>query len=322
MKQQLLPIEAADQGTRVDQLLAARFPDHSRSFFQRLIDAGSVTINGQTLRKRHMVSAGDEVLIDWPEKDGTPKLDPEKIDLPILYEDDDVLIINKPAGLVVHPGAGTQGGTLVNALLGYDYEQFSQLDAEDARPGIVHRLDKDTSGAMVVARTDAAKVALGAAFAERRVLKIYLALSQGLPRGLPTSVKTQIGRDPRNRKRMAVVGRGGKEAVTDFFTLQTTGGCALVGANLKTGRTHQIRVHMAHLGTPIVGDTVYGRNRKGQISAERQMLHAWILSFPHPSTGEKMVFRAPLPEDMENVFEAAGVDLDLLEVDGMELEEA
>jgi 23S rRNA pseudouridine1911/1915/1917 synthase len=300
----VLPAEA---GRRLDVFLAARFPERSRSFLQRLVIGGAVTVNGRTPRKADQLAAGDQVTIAWPVARPLT-LGAEHVPLPVLFEDGDLLVINKPAGLTVHPGAGTQAGTLVNALLGYDFEQFSPLVDAAGRPGIVHRLDKDTSGVLVVARTLQAKAALAAAFAARRVAKRYLACVDGRLPQPEVAVETLIGRHPVHRQKMAVVTRNGKPAASRFRELAWAGGASLVEAELHTGRTHQLRVHLQHLGCPVVGDAVYGRPRSA-FAAPRQLLHAWVLAFPHPRTGERRQFVAPPPADFVAFAAAQGLAL-------------
>jgi len=291
---------------RLDRFLAQACPDHSRSALQRLIADGRVTVNGQLARSSHLLRDGDLIAIAWPPP-ASRELLPEQFALPILYQDDDLLVIAKPAGLTVHPGAGTQAGTLVNALLGYDYEHFSELVDEDRRPGIVHRLDKDTSGVLAIARHEQAKARLSAAFAAREVTKTYLALVAGQPRPPSQRLVTPYGRHPVHRRKMTVLRQGGKEAITRYRTWVAGPGAALLEVQLETGRTHQIRVHLAHLGCPILGDAVYGPRHAG--AAPRQMLHAWRLAFAHPMTRQPMSFTAPLPDDFRAAALAHGIAL-------------
>ena len=247
-------------GLRLDRFLALSFEEYSRSYLTRIIDNGRVTRNGATARKRDNVAAGDEVAVDWPPPEQL-QLDSEAIDLTILFEDEDILVIDKPADLVVHPGAGTQSGTLVNALLGYDYDSFTEMADDAARPGIVHRLDKDTTGVMIVARNPIARDRLSAAFAERQVEKIYLAITAGAPAADSGETRSPLGRHPKHRKKMAVVERNGKNAVTLWNVLSRSAEAALLRVQLETGRTHQIRVHLAHEKWPIGGDCLYGSSR-------------------------------------------------------------
>lgn len=305
---QLITVDPGDAGQRLDQFLARRFPDRSRADFQRLIADRHVRVNGQIPRKRHVLAAGDRVALCRPQP-RTPALVAEQVALPILHQDADILVIDKPPGMAVHPGAGITDGTLVNALLGHDYERFAAMLDADLRPGIVHRLDKDTSGAMVVARTDTAKAALGDAFAARCVGKCYLALTAASPDWDRRTVRTRIGRNPNNRLKMAVIAQGGREAVTEFLVLARVRQGCLIAARLLTGRTHQIRVHLAHERCPILGDRLYGRTAAAT-AAPRQMLHAWQLTLPHPRTGARMRFVAPPPADFRETATAIAIDLE------------
>ncbi len=273
---------------RLDSLLSKRY-NLSRTSCQKLIEKGLVLVSGELPKKRDKLKEGDEVEIKFPLPE-FPDLTPEAIPLSILFEDPHLIVINKPAGLVVHPGAGNWRGTLVNALL---YHCLT-LPKDNLRPGIVHRLDKDTSGVMVAAKTEQAHIKLVESFAKREVQKEYLAIVKGNPGS--RQINAPIARDPRHRQRMAIVEEG-KEAETRIETLQTEKGYSLVRAHPRTGRTHQIRVHLKHVGTPIVGDAIYGKE-----PAPRQLLHAHRLSFPHPITRLQITFEAPLPEDLVKFF--------------------
>lgn len=284
-----------EEGFRLDQILAARFQNvRSRSYFEKLIEQEKVLVNGASVKKRTKLQPGDEVEIFFVL---TPEiqLKPENIPLEILYEDDDVLAVNKPAGMVVHPAVGNWSGTFVNALL---YHCNLQKDGT-LRPGIVHRLDKETSGVLLAAKNTDAQTKLMESFQKRAVKKTYLAIVQGNP-GEGT-INLPIGRHPVDRKKMAIV-EGGREAITHFKTLATDGKFSLVEVDLETGRTHQIRVHFKERKTPIVGDPLYGRGE----GAKRQMLHAWKLSFPHPKTGAHIVVTAPLPLDFQELMRRFG----------------
>jgi 23S rRNA pseudouridine1911/1915/1917 synthase len=277
-------------GLRLDRYLALALPQFSRSRLQALIRAGEVKLQGKGARTRETVRAGDVVRLTVPPLQEIAA-EAEEIPLEILFEDEDLLVLNKPPGLVVHPGAGNQTHTLVNALL-HHCASLSGIGGKQ-RPGIIHRLDKDTSGCLVVAKNDAAHHELARQFAEREVKKIYLALVAGTlkrPRG---TIEAPIGRHPVQRKKMAVDLRRGRAAKTEYRVLKSGGGLSLVECALHSGRTHQIRVHLHHLGHPIVGDALYGK--KG--GASRQMLHAWKLGFNHPRTNERLFFEAPIPED-------------------------
>ncbi len=293
--------------------LAELLPDLSRSFLARLIDDGRIAVSGEVVVKPSFhVAAGQSITVEIPSP--TPATAASQ-DLPltILHEDDDLVVIDKPAGLVVHPSAGHGDGTLVNALL-FHVHDLSGVGGE-IRPGIVHRLDKDTSGVMVIAKNDAAHRALTSAWNGSSVIKEYLALVYGTPSPSRGRVDAPIGRDPRNRKRMAVV-RDGRQAVTEYDVIQPLRYLALVRCRLHSGRTHQIRVHMKHLGHPIVGDPVYSgpqwkgipdkRLQKTLAALGRQALHATLLTIPHPRTGTMMTFNSPLPADLNLVLREAG----------------
>ena len=294
-------IDPPDAGTRIDQFLAARVPELSRSRIQDLVKAGHVRVNGRETKASTRLRGGDRVTLDEPPVVAASTV-AEDIALDVLYEDGDLIVLNKPAGLVVHPAAGHWSGTLVNALL-HHCQGLSQIGGEE-RPGIVHRLDKETSGCLVAAKNDAAHRALTRQFAGREVTKIYLALATGKFRETSGILEGAIGRHPIHRKKMTVLtGERGRAARTDYRVLRTVAAGTLVECTLHTGRTHQIRVHLKHLGHPLVGDEVYGR----RAGFERQMLHAWKLGFTHPSSGERLNFTAPIPHD----FVEAGVPGDL-----------
>lgn len=293
----------ADQpGVRLDRWLTDQLADRSRSEIQRWIAEGRVTVDGRDVKASQKLAPGQVVVVEIPPPEPA-EIQPEPIPLDIVYEDDDLLVVNKPAGMVVHPGPGNVhiSGTLVNAVLAHvpDLEVGGQR-----RPGIVHRLDKDTSGLIIVAKHDRALRHLQAQFKARRVEKIYLALVEGGVQATRGRIEAPIGRDPRHRQRMAVVTDGsGRDAVTEFVVRERFEGYTLVEALPKTGRTHQIRVHMAYIGHPLVGDAVYGRRRQ-RLSCDRQMLHAWRLAFRLPSNGEKISLEAPMPEDFERMLDA------------------
>ncbi len=285
-------------GQRLDIFLAAAVPEVSRSHWKGLIQCGRVLVNGEGSKPNHKLRRGDGV--SWTLEDPAPaEAQPENIPLDILFEDDAVLVLCKPAGLVVHPAAGNEAGTLVNALLFYD-PIFKSVE----RAGIVHRLDKDTSGVMVVAKTEQAMAELQRQFKARETRKEYRAFVWGsLP--LKGRIETFIGRHPKHRKKMAVLTEGGRKAISTFQVLETFAEITFAQVKIETGRTHQIRVHMAHLRHPIVGDRVYGRARKNRLPMEvgRQMLHAAKLEFVHPTTGKRLSFEAPLSNDMHLLLE-------------------
>lgn len=279
---------------RLDQFLAREVPRFSRSRLQALIRNRNITLNGAPARPKDFVRPGDRIQISEPPPEKIDSL-PEAIPLDVLYEDEELIVINKPAGLVVHPGAGQREHTLVNALL-YHFPKLSGIGGKE-RPGIVHRLDKETSGCMVVAKTDEAHRGLAGQFAERVVDKTYLALVAGKLRKSAGTIEEKIGRHPVHRKRMAVGTRRGRPAKTEYRVLGSSDKVSLIECKLHSGRTHQIRVHLHHLGHPVLGDKVYGG--KFANSFPRQMLHAWKLGFQHPESGEWKTFQAPMPTDFE-----------------------
>ena len=327
------------RGQRLDRFLQVELPGHSRAFVQKLIEQGNVLINGKPGKPSYRVRTGDNISVEIPPPRPL-ETRPEAIPLDVLYEDDDLIVVNKPAGMVVHPAAGNAEHTLVNALLHHCRGQLAGIGGVE-RPGIVHRLDKGTSGCLVVAKTDAAHQSLVAQFKSRAVKKIYRAVCWGNFKQLSGRIETAIGRSAHNRKKMsarpATAGRG-RPSLTEYRVLKQFGQFALVELTLHTGRTHQIRVHMAHLGHPVVGDTVYGRSRStftpilsglhaplsaevppsgtkagprslarrspthrdegGTISIARPLLHAYKLGFVHPRTEKFMEFVAPVPEEM------------------------
>ena len=303
-EQEEFHVEAAAAGQRLDVCLAARFRSRSRAFLQRCIREKRVLRNGQFCRPADKVEADDLVRLTWPEPP-SGVMRGEAMDLEVLWEDEDVLVINKPPHLVVHPAHAHPTGTLVHGLLHYDRDQFSELVDADRRPGIVHRLDRDTSGVLVVARTRTAWTVLKLAFAAREVEKIYLALVLGEFGAVSGRIEAPIGRSPRNPTRMAVLQEGGKRAATRYRVLGQKHGITLLEIQIETGRTHQIRVHFAHLHHPVLGDSLYGgRQKNAPFAARRQMLHAWKLAFPHPRTGVVRQYMAPVPDDFQEALRA------------------
>ncbi|HEY9419008.1 MAG TPA: RluA family pseudouridine synthase [Candidatus Udaeobacter sp.] len=277
---------------RLDRFLANKLPEYSRSRLQQLVRTGFVRLNGATTRPRRLVRSGDKIeLTETP----LEKIDnqPEPIPLEVLFEDKDIIVINKPPGLVVHPGAGHRQHTLVNALLSH-CPTLSGIGGKE-RPGIVHRLDKETSGCLVVAKNDWAHRELSRQFAERRVEKIYLALIAGKLRKEAGVIEEKIGRHPVHRQRMSVASARGRPAKTDYRIVCSGDQASLVECRLYSGRTHQIRVHLHHLGHPVLGDKVYAAHLAKNFP--RHMLHAWKLGFRHPCSGESKSFEAPLPDD-------------------------
>jgi 23S rRNA pseudouridine1911/1915/1917 synthase len=298
-------------GLRLDRALSELFPHFSRSFLARLIDQRHVRLDTEVPTKAsHRVAAGQQVALHLPPPAPTA-LASQEIPITILHEDADLVVIDKPAGLVVHPAAGHADGTLVNALL-FHIRDLSGVGGE-LRPGIVHRLDKDTSGVMIIAKGDDAHRRLTEAWNTDAVRKEYLALVYGTPTVAKGTIDAPIGRDPRDRKRMAVVA-GGRRAVTDYEVIERLRYASLLRLRLRTGRTHQIRVHLKHLGHPIVGDPVYSgpqwrgipdkKVQKTLSSLTRQALHAARITIPHPRTGEAMTFEAAVPEDMARALSA------------------
>ena len=285
---------------RLDKVLLSRYPDFSRSRIEGLVKAGFVTVNGAVAAKAGMkVSSGDEITVEVPPP--VPAVpEPEDIPLSVVFEDDDMLVIDKPPGMVVHPAPGHFTGTLVNALLAH-CPNLSGIGGV-ARPGIVHRLDQDTSGLIVVAKTQAAMDSLARAFASHKnVEKTYLAVVHGRPRLKSGRIENFIGRHPVDRKRMAILEKGGKLAITKWRMLFAGDAVSVMECGIETGRTHQIRVHMASLGCPVIGDRTYGKgalDRRLDPVPPRQMLHAWKLRLWHPVKGVEMSFEAPPPADM------------------------
>jgi 23S rRNA pseudouridine1911/1915/1917 synthase len=291
----IVPEQAAR--LRLDRFLAAQLERYSRARVQHLIRAGFVRRNGAPARPRDLISAGDEIELTEPPVE---KIDhqPEAIPLEVLFEDGDLIVINKPAGLVVHPGAGHRGHTLVNALL-YHCPTLSGIGGKE-RPGIVHRLDKETSGCLVVAKNDQAHRGLSIQFAARTVEKIYLALVAGKLRKGAGLIETLIGRHPVHRQRMSARSPRGRTAKTEYRVLQSSEDASLVECKLLTGRTHQVRVHLHHIGHPVLGDKVYAPRLAKNYP--RQMLHAWKLGFHHPRTSEWKTFTAPLPNEFDSAL--------------------
>jgi 23S rRNA pseudouridine1911/1915/1917 synthase len=303
----LVQADSGIAGLRLDKALAAVFPDLSRSRIHSLIDVSAVLVNGQASKPAARVRRGDQLTVEIPAAVPS-RLEPERGDVDIVFEDDHLLVVRKPAGVVVHPGAGVTRGTLAAALLAH-CGSLSQVGGV-TRPGIVHRLDKGTSGLLVVAKSDHAHRSLSAQFKGRTVTKIYAALCLGAPRPGRGSITLPIGRDPRHRQKMTVV-KEGRAAQTDYEVTESFGGASALRLTLHTGRTHQIRVHLAALRCPLVGDSVYGASALAGRSPEpfrsllssfpRPALHAEVLGFTHPSSGERMRFEAPWPDDLGNL---------------------
>ena len=296
-------IDEEIQGTRLDVVLSLALDDASRNHIQKLIQSGNVTINGVTCdSKKYKAKTGDKIKIDIPE----PKLlnvIPENISINIVYEDDDLLVINKGKGMVVHPAAGNYTGTLVNAIL-YHSKKLSSINGV-IRPGIVHRIDKDTSGLLMVAKNDMAHNSLAEQLAAHTINRAYRAIVYNNFNNDVGTVNAPIGRDPRNRLKMTVTQLNSKEAITHYKVLERFGSFTYIEARLETGRTHQIRVHMAYINHPLLGDGVYGPKKKA-LGVDSQMLHAKVLGFKHPRTGEYMEFDSKLPNEFENILKKLG----------------
>jgi len=281
-----------DRRQRLDMVLVRHLPQFSRSKIQSLVKSGRVTLEGEPVRCNDEVHGGEVYLLEEEPLKLPAGARPENIPLDILYEDSELIVINKPAGMVVHIGAGHEDGTLVNALLHHSGSLSS--GSEEHRPGIVHRLDKETSGCIVVAKNDQIHSALSKQFADRKIRKTYLAIIRGIPRHTKGTIDLAIGRHPVQRQKMTPRrAPSGREAVTDYELLSSREGWSLVACMPRTGRTHQIRVHLQSLGHPIAGDSLYGKREH----FGRHLLHAWKLEFVHPSTGKTLLCVAPLPED-------------------------
>jgi 23S rRNA pseudouridine1911/1915/1917 synthase len=290
---------AEEDGKRLDKVVRDRVPDLSRTKAQRLIDDGAVTVDGRTRKPAYQVEPGEQVVVRLPSEEPDSELQPEPIPLDVIYEDGHLLVLDKPAGLVVHPAPGHPGGTLANAVLALcpDIIEIGQPD----RPGVVHRLDKETSGLIVFAKSEAALTALQQQFKRREVSKTYLALVESQVQPPEGIIEVPMGRDERHRQKMAVT-RGGKYARTRYHTAERFEDYTLLEVHPYTGRTHQVRVHLAWLGYPVVGDVVYGRRRQ-QMLHGRHFLHAARLSLTHPDSGENLMFEAPLPPELSKLLE-------------------
>ena len=295
--------QAGADAMRIDVWLAS-VSDLTRSRIKSLIASGCVSRDGVAVRSAsQIVKTGEAYLVEMPPVASTD-LVAQAIPLDILFEDESLIVLAKPPGLVVHPAVGHVDGTLVNGLLAHCPQMLSI--GGERRPGIVHRLDQDTSGAMVVAKTDAAMASLGEAFREGRVRKTYLAIVHGVPEPSEGRLETLVGRHPVHRQRMAVLQKGGRRAITNYAVAESFRTAALLRVAIETGRTHQIRVHMRHIGCPVVGDATYGRPKEDASLPlpPRQMLHAWRLAFPHPLSGRELEFEAPPPADFTAVLKA------------------
>lgn len=296
-----LLVEEDMEGERLDSFISEMLEDLSRSLVQSLIKDGKVLVAGQTAKASYRVKAGDEVQVEIPQLQAV-KLEAQNIVLPIIYQDEDLVVVDKPKGMVVHPAHGNWDGTMVNALL-YHIKDLSGINGE-IRPGIVHRLDKDTSGVMVAAKNDMAHRSLAEQIRVHSINREYIALVHGLIKENLGRIDAPIGRSKQDRKKMAVV-KDGREAISDYEVLQRFTNYTLVKVKLLTGRTHQIRVHFAYIKHSVVGDPLYGSNRK-HFNLDSQALHAQLLGFVHPRSGEYMEFTSPTPEYMQNIIAELG----------------
>lgn len=297
IEQEVLTITEAEAGQRADVALASML-ELTRSNMQRLLEEGRVVKGSKVLKSNYKLRVGDCLTVTLPEPQPLD-VQPENIPLDIIYEDEDVVVVNKPRGMVVHPAAGNYSGTLVNALL-YHCQNLSGINGV-IRPGIVHRLDKDTSGIMICAKNDAAHVSLSEQIQSKQAQRTYVAVCRGNIKGDEGTVETLIARDKDDRKKMAVVKENGRIAITDWKVLERYGKFTVVECRLRTGRTHQIRVHMEYLGYPLVGDPKYSP-MKTCFGIQGQALHSRTLEFTHPRTGERLSFEAPYPEDIQKVL--------------------
>ena len=294
-------VDQEEQGIRIDKYLASRLPDYSRSFLQKLVGEGQVLAEGKPVKSNYKISTGEQISLSVPDA-VEPEIVPEPIPLDILYEDASLLVINKPKGMVVHPCPGHYSGTLVNALMYHCKDQLSGINGV-MRPGIVHRIDRNTTGSLVVCKTDAAHRFLAQQLKDHSITRKYRAIVHGNLKEEEGTVNAPIGRHPVDRKKMAVNERCGRNAVTHYPVLERFGSFTYLECRLETGRTHQIRVHMASIGHPLLGDDVYGPSRCPIPGLTGQTLHAMTLGFIHPETGTYMEFEAPLPEYFESLLE-------------------
>ena len=300
----IIDVSDEETGERIDSFLSGK-TEFTRTRIQQLIKDKNITVNGKATKSSYKIEENDEIAIEVPEAE-TTEIKPENIKIDIVYEDSDIAVINKQAGLVVHPAHGHYSGTLVNAIL-YHIKDLSGINGE-IRPGIVHRLDKDTSGLIVIAKNDKVHTALTEMFQEKKIRKTYLAILKGKLNKSEGKIVTQIGRDKNDRKKMTVIDDAtkGKNAITNYRVISQNNLFTLVKVNIETGRTHQIRVHMRYLGYPILGDSVYGRKD----NEKRQMLHAYKLEFIHPVTGRQMEFIGEIPEDFQKALKKSDLKID------------
>lgn len=298
MKEKIrIEVENLEKNERIDKYLSSKLDDSfSRAKIQKLIDEELILVNDKIIKSSYKVSNGDVILITDKEEDMSVK--PEKMDIDIVYEDDDVLVINKKSGVVVHPAPGNYSGTLVNGLM-YLSKDLSHVNGE-FRPGIVHRIDKDTSGLLIVAKNDKAHRILAEELKEKKVKRKYIALVSGVINHDVGEIDAPIGRDPSDRKKMCVTSTNSKDAITHFRVLERYKNASLIECELETGRTHQIRVHMKYINHPVINDPVYGKNNHGEFG---QLLHAKEITFTHPTTKEVMTFSCEVPEEFNKILE-------------------
>ena len=300
MKMESFEVEAEQEGERLDKFLSIIYPEFSRAFFQKLIKSKQVSVNETPQKASYCVKIDDIVTVEIPDAVETT-IEPENIPLDILYEDDDVLIVNKPKGMVVHPSAGHYSGTLVNAIMYHCKDTLSGINGE-IRPGIVHRIDMDTTGSLIVCKNDEAHVNIAQQIKEHSVNRIYVGIVCGNVKEDSGTVEGAIGRHPIERKKMAINEKNGKPAITHYKVLERFKNYTYMQFKLETGRTHQIRVHMASIGHPLLGDAMYSSGRSPFKHLQGQCLHAKTIGFIHPKTGEYMEYSAPLPEYFEKLL--------------------
>ena len=309
MQEESFEVQYTQEGERLDKVLSEIYPDFSRSFFQKLIKNKQIQVNGAVQKASYPVHTEDLIRVTIPDAVETT-IEPENIPLDILYEDDDVLIVNKPKGMVVHPAAGHYQGTLVNAVMAHCGDSLSGINGV-MRPGIVHRIDKDTTGALLVCKNDIAHRDLAEQLKRHSIRRRYRAVVQGNLKEDEGTIEGPIGRHPTDRKKMAINHKNGKDAITHYKVLERFGEATYVECRLETGRTHQIRVHMASTGHPLLGDTLYHSDDKisSCASFSRAALHAWKVSFQHPFRDEMLLLEAPLPFDFRELVSLSGSDL-------------
>lgn len=302
MSKQLINLLADEDNKRIDSWLAEKLKELSRTYIQKLINDNLVLVNNSSVKANYKLKFGDEVLVTIPGVE-KPDIIPENIDLDIIYEDNSLLIINKAKGMVIHPAAGNYSGTLVNALMNYCGENLSNIGG-NTRPGIIHRLDKDTSGILIVAKNNEVHKKLSNSLKAHCIKRVYIALVKGVIKENTGKINLPIGRHPVNRKKMTVDTKNGREAITYFSVLERFSNAAYVELRLVTGRTHQIRVHMSHIGHPIIGDSVYGgKYRNHNYGIKGQALHAKLVGFNHPTTGEYIEYEAEPPDDFKALLD-------------------